>query len=247
LLPEVACFVLMGRILYILRSGSAAVKKADLLWQLVLEHHDKFMSLYPGSAKIKLHLLLHIPGLLKQYGVNLSCFAAERKHKASKHIASFAFNRWYTTMLHRDLAATFELWAQPGTFEEYWMVNAVAIDWAQLLAGGGAAVKLAELGAHEQSAALRSPVGTMHWKDLVAFTTAAGFEVGFLAGVFKVRDGSILAAVDVLARISETVYSLDVALSRTSLVAASVVRGSFPYLPLDGDTIFLVASADSFT
>ena len=250
LVPEVECFVLMGRILYLLRSGSAVLEKLSLLWQLILEHHDKFVELYPKCAKIKLHLLLHIPGAFLKHKVNLSCFAAERKHKASKRIAAFAFYRWTKTMLHRDLQATMDLWAKPGTFEEYHMENAKAIDWALCFGGGGAAGRLAELGAYEESASLRCPFGTMWKKDLVAFTAfevgLGGFEVGFVNGFFKVHGGSIFASIEVLGRETETVYALDSRRSRTKLVAAPCLLGAFPYLPSDGNTIFLVASADCF-
>jgi hypothetical protein len=248
LVPEVECFVLMGRILYLLRSGANAVAKVALLWELILEHHDKFMELYPQCAKIKLHLLLHIAGLLKKYGVNLSCFAAERKHKASKGIANFAFRHWCNTMLQRDLSATLARLAQPGCMEPYSMQDAKAIDWALCMGGGGAAMKLAELGAYEQSAALKAPVGTMWTKDLVAFAPAgAGFEVGFVNGFYKVREGRILASISALGRVNQAVYHLDSRLSRLSLVPAQCLLGAFPYLPLGDNTIFLVASADSFS
>ena len=242
--PEVECFTLMGRILYILRSGSAAVAKVDLLWQLILEHHDRFMALYPGCAKIKLHLLLHIAGQLKRWGVNLSCFAAERKHKASKQIAAFAFNKWCQTMLHRNLAETMELWAKPETFLPYFMPRAKAIDWTQCFATEDAAAQLFQLGAQERSSALRTPLGTMTSKDLVVYTTSADFQVGFVKAFFKLQDGRIFASLTVLNRVSATEYSRDPTLTRRGLVACQCLRGAFPYLPVDDNTIFLVASAD---
>ena len=90
LVPDVECFVGVGRILYLLRGGALAVAKVDLLEKLILEHHDKFMALYPKCAKIKVHLLLHVPWQIRRFLHNLSCFATERKHKASKSICAFA-------------------------------------------------------------------------------------------------------------------------------------------------------------
>jgi hypothetical protein len=246
LVPEVECFLLMGRILYLLRSGATAVAKVDLLWQLVLEHHDKFAGLYPKCAKIKLHLLLHIPGQLRKLGVNLSCFAAERKHKASKSVAAFAFRQWCHTMLRRTLISDLKLLAQPGSLEPYFMLDAKAIDWALCIAGGGPAGQLALQGATETSAALRTPFGTMWRKDLVALVAGPGFEVGFVEEFLKVREGRILASVAVLGRRSEAVYGLGPARSQ-KLVPAETLRGPFPYLPLGNNTIFLVASADTFS
>jgi len=246
LLPEVECFVLMGRILYLLRSGEAVLAKLDLLWQLILEHHDKFVHLWPGCAKIKLHLLLHIPGLINKFGVNLSCFAAERKHKSSKRIATFAFRTWCNTMLHRDLRAFLHRMAQPGAFQPYFMEGAAAIDWGSTFAAGGLASDLQELDAQEVCAALKTPVGTLWKKDLVAFSVELGFGVGFVNAFYKVRGGKIFASVSVLARVTETVYDLNADLSRLSLVQAQCLRGAFPYMPLDDNTIFLVASGDCF-
>ena len=86
MLPEeVECLQLLGRILYILRSGNRAVAQLAVLATLVLKHHDLFVRLYPGCAKIKPHLLFHILEAMAYFKVNLSCFSTERKHKDSKH------------------------------------------------------------------------------------------------------------------------------------------------------------------
>ena len=42
---ETECLQLLGRILYLLRSGRMAVQKVDLLDRLVCEHHDRFVQL----------------------------------------------------------------------------------------------------------------------------------------------------------------------------------------------------------
>ena len=65
LMPEECrCLQLLGRILYILRSGPGAVRKIHLLQRLITSHHDLYMRLYPLAAKPKVHYLLHIPGCI---------------------------------------------------------------------------------------------------------------------------------------------------------------------------------------
>ena len=48
---EIRSLLLLGRILYILRTGHRAVEKLVLLSQLVLQHHLLFARLYPDCVK----------------------------------------------------------------------------------------------------------------------------------------------------------------------------------------------------
>ena len=154
-----------------------AVAQVDLLMQLMLMHHDQFRALYPQCVKIKPHLLLHIPGLMEQFKVNLSCFVTERKHKASKKVASFAFREWCKTMMRRNQLSFFEALAEPTALEPYAMLQPKPVDWPRILGEGSLA--LATKGFSEQSDGLRTPSGTIHKSDLVAFRADAGVDVQF--------------------------------------------------------------------
>lgn len=240
---EVECFVLLGRILYLLRGGAAAVDKVDLLGRLLLEHHDKFLALYPQSAKIKVHLLLHIPSQFEYHGVNLSCFATERKHKASKAVAAYAFRQWCKTMMNRTLLSTFKDMAEPDALESYALLKAAAIDWPRLIAEG--CLALMDRGFSQEGQGLKTPSGQVWKKDLVAFRTADGFGVGFVKHLFKASEGRFLAHVDRLYRHTEAIYDTSLRTLRRCLVPAECLHGAFPYLPLDDTNIWLVASSDT--
>ena len=109
LAEEVQCFELLGRIIYILRMGPRAVRKAELLQRLIVRHHRLFVRLYPLEAKPKVHYLLHIPGCLHRFKVNLSCFVTERRHKVGKAVAAYSFKNYQLTVLRRSLRELFRV------------------------------------------------------------------------------------------------------------------------------------------
>ena len=110
---ETQCFLLLGRILFLLRTGDRVRSKVVLLQQLILQHHDLFVRLYPEEAKPKVHLLLHVPDLIARFGVNLSCFVTERKHKQSKNLRAFCFHKMVETMLRTTLRNFFQHFQEP--------------------------------------------------------------------------------------------------------------------------------------
>ena len=52
---ECRCFGLLVRIAYILRSGDRAAGRLGLLQELLQQHHDAYLRLYPDCEKPKLH------------------------------------------------------------------------------------------------------------------------------------------------------------------------------------------------
>ena len=99
----------------------------------------------------------------------------------------------------------------------------------------------------EQGNGLRGPFGQVWNKDVIAFHhTDAGFAIGFAQQFFKASDGRIFASVDMLRRITEATYDTRSTGWKKCLVPAQSLWGAFPYLPLDDNTIFLVASVDTF-
>ena len=104
LVPEIQCFRLLHRIFHLLRLGDAVRGKLDLLRALVKEHHSLAITLYPEVVRPKLHFLFHVCDCIARFGVLLTCFATERKHRQSKSIAGFAFRAWCSTMLKRTTA-----------------------------------------------------------------------------------------------------------------------------------------------
>ena len=69
-----------------------AVQLVTQLRDAVDKHGILFDKLYPGCAKPKAHWHLHIPEQIQSFGVNMSCFSPERKHRAIKAIATHVSN-----------------------------------------------------------------------------------------------------------------------------------------------------------
>ena len=114
---EVACFRLLVRIVYLLRSGDAVVGRLCLLRTLLRDHHEAYLRLYPKCLKPKLHFLLHCPMCVESVGHNLSCFSGERLHRTSKLIANLAFRATSMTMTTRVLHHYMETLTESSTQE----------------------------------------------------------------------------------------------------------------------------------
>ena len=70
--------------------GTEAVKHMDLLAALIRKHHRLYMRLYPVT-KPKWHHMLHLPEQYRAMTKVISCFVAERKHRALKQAALYVF------------------------------------------------------------------------------------------------------------------------------------------------------------
>ena len=78
-----------------------ALPHMDLLDELLEEFHKLFLHFYGACAKPKLHYMRHLARLYKAFGHVITCFSAERHHRASKSIAAFSFNRMTSTLQDR--------------------------------------------------------------------------------------------------------------------------------------------------
>ena len=243
---EVQCFLLLGRILSILRSGHRAVARVRLLRQVVEEHHDMFVRLYPGCAKIKPHLMFHIVDAIERFQVNISCFSTERKHKSSKHIGAFAFNRWCLAMMRRDLQGLMEYADAPHGFGASYLEKPKAAglprDFAEAALGIG--IELIALQLQLEGPVLHTPAGAVHLKDLVAFRAADGsVAVGFAKKLLQHADGSHWCLLLALESLGGAAYNK--ANGRPVLIPATAVRGTFPYF-VEGARLYIVAPIDLF-
>ena len=254
---EIKSLLLLGRILYLLRTGNKAIGKLPLLQKLILEHHDLFVKLYPDGAKPKCHLLLHIPELFARFLVNLSCFVTERKHKQSKFWGAFCYNKMCHTMLRKNLKKHFEHFASlesvqnvallpPGGLR---IIKKCRRQWKDKLV----AVGLLPLGAVPNflvANGARTPCGQIFKNDLVMFCGSDGSVLaGFVKFFFKFPEPqpgaqpTFFAVVNRFKHLGTSMYSKHEDHVTTALVELSDILGSFPYLAVD-DVVFVVASAD---
>ena len=112
---ELKCFGLLFRIVQLLRQGRIVGERLRLLRLLVLKHHTMFVELYPACVKPKLHYLFHIPECIALFGIVMSCFCPERKHRKGKHIGHFAFRQYCDTITRRVLRSELDAHCKPET------------------------------------------------------------------------------------------------------------------------------------
>ena len=211
LMPEECrCLQLLGRILYILRSGPQAVRKIHLLQRLITSHHDLYMRLYPLAAKPKVHYLLHIPGCIYRFGVNLSCFVTERRHKFGKGIAARSFREFQDTILRRSLLETLRVFKEPDAF------------WPSKLSGKASPLGESQLATLQRAGVL--PGGTLNPFEMINHqrSTEASLEsVGAMHknDVFLIQEGA-----QVLAAIAVEFFILAAGLTRRVVVHCRVMR-----------------------
>ena len=243
LLPaECECFLLLGRIIMILSSNMETMAKVQLLHRLVLQHHDKFIILYPGCAKIKVHWLLHIAFLIMFFKRKASCFVTERKHKESKGIARFAYYKWTDTMTRRSLKNFFVSMAKPDVLAMYSLQNPRDLDVTMLFRQEQYALEILQLKFLKWSASMRTPRGTVTKSDLVMFCQDGRCHVGFAKNFYQATDGTLWMVVNKLPHAQAIVWNRRPAI--TCVIKASDILKAYPYFCSRGK-VYLVMGMDS--
>ena len=248
---EVKCFELLGRILYILRMGPQAARKALLLQRLILEHHQLFVRLYPAEAKPKVHYLLHIPGCLHRFGVNLSCFVTERRHKLGKGIAAYSFKNFQLTILRRSLRQLFRNVQDRSELRPNKLVGeAKPVPDAdlQLLAAAGlwTEEETAETVVSTKASLLH--VGEIHRGDVFMAKHGSHFVIGVASRFFRLSpedfDGELTVECQVLQHEGGITYRLPPGKEGLTYMHSSLIFALLPYLAWERGIIHIVASAD---
>ena len=247
---EVRCFELLGRILYILRAGPRAVGKAQLLHRLILQHQDLFVKLYPTEAKPKVHYLLHIPGCLSRFQVNLSCFVTERKHKIGKHIAAYCFRNFQITILRRSLRELFRVVSDRNTLRPNRLAQGRPMSDADmarlspLYRPTGLPEVSAEMGVSTQASLVH--VGQMFKGDVFLVKDGCQLVVGSARRFFMLHpenyDSEVVVECTLLRHEGGIAYSLPEQAEAT-YVPGSHIFALVPYINCAG-RILIVASAD---
>ena len=100
---HIACYLLLTNILGLLCMGAeSAMPHVELLATRIVQHHELYASLYDGidgAFKPKFHHMLHLPEVFARLGRVVSCFTAERKHRASKRAALYVFRHLEQTVM----------------------------------------------------------------------------------------------------------------------------------------------------
>ena len=208
-----------------------------------------------------MHMLLHVPDLIARFGVNSSCFVTERKHKQSKPMGAFCYNKMVETMLRTTLRNFFQHFQEPGSLDPVQLIPFGGIhehyarnirrEWEPYLVQAG----LVQDGAQPAGAQPKFLVakvapglrGRPSTGDLAAWNDGVSFRAGFIQLFFKVlagaQPGMIYAALLMLKTLGPC---------RCSKAARDV---SFVYVPVknflgvspqlvEDDVVYIAASMD---
>jgi hypothetical protein len=102
LLDQVSLVSCMCDILDILVSGDRATRHVARLKSLCLRYHTESAVVMPRSVKPKMHYMHHVPQQIARHGVNLSCFAPERKHQFNKQLLRHIYRHMEVALVARD-------------------------------------------------------------------------------------------------------------------------------------------------
>ncbi len=187
LAEHVRWFDLASRIMDLLLLGDQCVLHCDELQELERQHHEVFMELFPDCAKPKLHYSRHIAECVRRFQVNLNCFSTERRHRASKSVAAFCYNRMSRSLTATAANAFLRHAQEPRNFQAI-RLNGKAMRVTKLLQGfaGMLGSNCTLVG----SSSVRSPRGTFSKDDMVLWRGVGGVRAGRAQFYFSCTKGA---------------------------------------------------------
>ena len=190
LVDHLDCFKLLVCIVSILQEGNRA--RIPELRRALHTHHILFARLYPQCVKTKLHFGMHIVDCWLYWGVLLSCFAGERKHRIMKGVMRFAYRQSPKTAL----AYCYRLWINGIKYEHaFSIVHFVGQVYEMRMATTVHLGALGRASVEQWCAKLHTPFGVLCKGDLVSFHGTRGRGLGFANFGFakvKLADASSL-------------------------------------------------------
>ena len=201
--------------------------------------------------------MFHVCDCIARFGVLLSCFVTERKHRESKRIAAHAFRSWCTTMLKRTVGEHFQWLSVIDNFQPCKLLRpwkrALPLPWHLKLVQArlvhrDEAVEPAEI---RMGRELQTPNGLLACNDLLAFYYPGGgpgarprqLRVGFAKRFFKVRQ-HFFVFLEELRHDAGLTFHSGLADRTAVFVDAAILHGSFPYMT-HGNKVAVLANADT--
>jgi hypothetical protein len=115
---HVLCLRFLYTIQVIIMSGDEACRHIDRLDDLLSAHHTLYLELYRNCCKPKLHYMRSLAGQFRKFGRVVTCFSAERHHKAAKTMAAYCFRNIGNTLIRRRTLHTLLDLQKPEAFCE---------------------------------------------------------------------------------------------------------------------------------
>jgi len=246
LLKEVACLKEMFTILQILQLGDACKQHLDVLGTAIRKHHELFLELWPDAAKPKLHYLVHVRTCIQRFGVNLSCFAMERRHSGIKQKAEHFCTSGSIArgLLRRVLASDLGHFRLAASFEKVHLVAPTDVAGMDCLFKGLGFEGIVEVSV---STVIVASIGRVCAGDLVCHRGEhARCNVGFLMFaarvVFSARPSSpvFFLCIDVLPQLDHSDWSAQG--GQKHFVQCDLMTCMLPYAR-EGNTITPIFSA----
>ena len=187
---HIDCFKLLYKTLCILRRGVMTNEVHTRLKHAIVEHAEKFASVYKKSLiKIKFHHLIDLPDDLLRMGRVLGCFTAERKNKDLKQVAKNSFNTLESTVCFDYVNKCVERFCLcEESYKRAFLVSPK------------------QIGSTTMSSRATTPSGDIHKGDVVCMTAN---RVGKIVDFFQSSDDdSIVARVHVLSKVGTFIFSI---------------------------------------
>ena len=229
MLPYLDCFDLLRIMLGIFQRGD----RDDLptLRIAMQSHHELYMSLYHGIAKV--HGQVHIVDYWEYWGPLLSCFGPERHHKLFKKVCSYSYNKFEKSTLAHDVRTWAKALSRPQLYQPIHLSGKLRQCRCELRWPGCRNLVIV----HEWSGSLTTEHGLLAKGDVVQYKAGASVCIAFAVG-FARSDSteveSYLAVVEPCQMISASIWRKT---ENTSVLQASSIVGSVPWVSLPDDTI----------
>ena len=221
MLPElqehIQCFMLARIIIALLQRGDLAT--LDTFQNAVHTHHILFKRLYPDCLRPKLHNQAHISMFWWFWGVLLSCYAPERRHRLMKRIMGFSYDKPTRTVMAYDIRMWLQNIKLGVTFEDYHLSgNINRID-----------VQVDNISFSSWSLWVQTPIGMFGRGDLLQWS--ADVNLGFAIG-FAIASGTCVAMLNSLQKVAGNDWEKRHGV--ITVVRVADIIGAVPYTSKNG-------------
>ena len=220
-LPElqehIQCFMLARVIIALLQRGD--IGSMDTFKTARHTFHILFKRLYPECVKPKLHNQAHIYMFWWFWGVLLSCYGPERRHRLMKRIMGYSFNKPTQTVMAYDVRLWLKNIQLGVTFQDYHLSGTInSID-----------VRVNDIYFSKWSLWVQTPIGMFGKGDLLQWATSVN--LGFAIG-FAIASGTCVAMVTSLQKAAGSNWTKRH--GAITVVRVADIIGAVPYTAENG-------------
>ena len=237
---HIACYELLCDIVEFMSLGDRAVQHTAWLRATIEKHHELYVACYGKAAcQPKFHYAMHLPDVLDRFGVNMSCFVTERKHRLSKCVAARTFNLFEQVLLTDYLFHYLRDFLEEAPLAVESMGKTLPVRDSAII--DGFAELFSEVLSVEAGASAILAVGSVKRKDVVLLQVDEGWHVGEVTGFYKLKlpaSVRFMVHVLILEAVKRPRWQLRSGDSR--IFSTECVRAILAFAPLGGGEVLLV-------